>query len=300
MFVSLVFAACLPASSANAQALPPVNLGFTTFLDGGFPAGPGIYFSQYLQSFDSHGTPDVEAFVSLTQVLFYWDKELPFGSKPGMNIILPAASAELSGIPGPPRDNGAGLGDLLLGPELQFDPILDECGNPLFVHRFEAQFIIPTGEYSNTKEVNPGAGFFSFNPYWAGTLWLSPKLTTSIRAHYLWNAENDDPSVNLPGTPTTVHSGQAFHMNFTAAYEVIPKKLRVGMNGYYLKQTTDVEFNGVDVVGMREQVLGIGPGLLYSFTEDQKQLLFLNAYFESNARNRPEGVRLNLRYVCKF
>ena len=70
--------------------MSPVNLGFTSFLDGGYPAGPGVYFSQYLQYFDSQGSlPEVDAFVSLSQLLILWDKELPLESEPGLNVILP-------------------------------------------------------------------------------------------------------------------------------------------------------------------------------------------------------------------
>ncbi|MBW7940635.1 MAG: transporter, partial [Candidatus Omnitrophica bacterium] len=41
-----------------------------------------------------------------------------------------------------------------------------------------------------------------------------------------------------------------------------------------------------------------GPGLLYSFNQDNH--LFLNLYFETDAENRAEGERLNIRYIRHF
>ena len=78
---------------------------------------------------------------------------------------------------------------------------------------------------------------------------------------------------------------------------MLAKQLRLGLNGYYLKQISDSQVNGQDVPG-REKVLALGPGALLSFS--QHTHLFANAYFESNAEFRPEGERYLLRLVHHF
>jgi anthranilate 1,2-dioxygenase (deaminating, decarboxylating) large subunit len=168
---------------------------------------------------------------------------------------------------------------------------------PIFMHRIELQLILPTGKYDANKELNPGSNFFSFNPYWSGTLFITPRWTLSTRLHYLWNAENDDPNRGF-GAAADTQAGQAFHANFASAYEVVPKMLSIGINGYYLKQISDTKVNGNSVPDRREQVLGIGPGALFSFSQDSH--LFFNLYFESRAENRPEGTRSVLRFVYHF
>lgn len=116
-------------------------------------------------------------------------------------------------------------------------------------------------------------------------MFLTPQWTASWRLHYLWNDKNDDPNLPVPGLKDT-QAGQAVHANFTTAHEVIPKQLRVGINGYFFEQISDSEWNGEEVDG-KEKVFAVGPGLVWHFNQDQH--LFANAYKETSADYRARG-----------
>jgi len=298
MFRSLLVGITLMAVATSAFALgqPNVNLGFTSFLDGGPPAGPGHYIQEYLQLYtadqinDENGNKFLDAKVDVTvlmnQYVYQSDQAILGGGKWGLNVMIPIVSFDTD-LP----DSGSGLGDLLVGPYLQWDPVMGEKG-PLMLNRVEFQLILPTGDYESDKLLNPGSNHFSFNPYWAATVFLGPKATVSWRLHYLWSDENDEFG------PTTLEPGQAIHGNFAAAYEVLPKQLRIGLNGYFFEQIGDTKVGGSVDKSMEESVLAVGPGAVYHFSQDSH--LFFNAYFESEAKSRPEGERYNLRFVHHF
>ncbi len=299
---------------AQAYDLPGVNLGFTSFVDGGPPAGPGFYYQQYHTYFtsdefkDSDGDSllpsfadeDIDLTILLLQGIYQSDTEIPLiKGKWGLDVIVPIVDTDISyGTDNPafPQDNAGGFGDLLVGPFIQWDPIMGKSG-PIMLNRIEFQLIFPTGKYDSDKELNPGSNFFSFNPYWSTTLFIMPKWTLSWRLHYLWNDENDDPNRNFVGADDT-QAGQAIHVNFASAYEVLEKTIRVGVNGYYLKQITNTEADGRDVRDSKEQVLAIGPGAVCHLSQNNH--LFFNAYFETMVENRPEGYRINLRWTHHF
>ena len=296
-------AALLAVTAAPAYDQPAVNLGFTSFLDGIPPAGPGLYAAQYVQYYHAGhlpdlpfpGDPELDAVISLTQILVQHPAPVLGGANIGLDLILPAAAFDLD-ADGTPLTAQDGLGDLLIGPYIQW-VVMGQQG-PVFAHRIELQTILPTGDYDKTRSINPGANVVSLNPYWAATWFLSPKWTLSGRLHYLWNDENNAPNTPPDSGIADTQAGEAIHANFAADYEVLEKRLRVGLNGYAFRQITDSQANGADTGGEKEQVFAIGPGALWSFNQDNH--LFANAYVEFDAQNRPEGQRLNLRFVHHF
>lgn len=76
--------------------------------------------------------------------------------------------------------------------------------------------------------------------------------------------------------------------------------LTVGVAGYYLKQTTDLEVDGVKVTGQREEVFAAGPSMALLTKKDATQFLGASVYFESDGENRFEGWNFHFRYMIRW
>ncbi|MDH4869880.1 transporter [Pseudomonas sp. BN515] len=159
------------------------------------------------------------------------------------------------------------------------------------------EITLPTGDYDATRLANTSNNFYTYKPLVSATWLPSERTELSVKATYSFNEENHD---------TDYRSGQLFHFDYSASYRVTDN-LRLGLNGYYLKQTTDdeqfgrtVTFMGEDVDdGVRGQVFAIGPAAYLTF--------FKYASFEMRwakeyaVENRPEGemfwAKLNLPFT---
>lgn len=283
--------AILFASSALAFNQPPMNLGLTDILDGALP-GPGTYFTQYIQAFQSDefkdkdgndipGSPRVGSLLAMNQFVHVYKHRL-LGGHVGADVLLPIVSISGNGIP----TNPGVLGDLTVGPFLQwFDTKL--LGRP-FLQRVELDLSMPTGQYDETKVLNPGSNLWVIEPYYAFTWFLTPQFSTSWRIHYTYSTENDD---------TKVKPGQAFHFNYSFEYEFV-KNFRAAVAGYYLSQFTEDEINGVKGNGTKEQAFAWGPAVHWIVSPNFS--MGLKTAFESAVENRPQGNRTTFRWTYKF
>ena len=157
---------------------------------------------------------------------------------------------------------------------------------------------VPTGKYDAERLANTSNNFYTYKPLFSFT-WLPTERTElSLKATYSFNMENHD---------TDYRSGQIFHFDYSASYRVTDN-LRLGLNGYYLKQTTDDKQNGETVRvfgfgeevddGVRGQVFAIGPAVHLTFLKYASAEIRWAKEFD--VENRPEGDMLWAKLTIPF
>ena len=189
-------------------------------------------------------------------------------------------------LPNGPESRVRGFADLIVGSGLQWAP--RNVGNAVFVQRLMFDVGVPTGTYSDKRAVNIGNHLVMVDPYYALT-YERTKVEVSARLHYLWNSANNDPFIGFG--IKTMQPGQAFHINYAISYEVF-RNLRLGLNGYSLQQLTGDRVNRIDIPRSKERTIGLGPGLQIG---GKGTWFRAYSYLETGVRNRPSGIKVELR-----
>jgi hypothetical protein len=289
-------------ASAGEVHLPPVNLGDTSFEDGiAFPGWLaeeifGYYYAGQINDSSGEKLPGSNKFTTvsaITHVAFVSKLRL-LGGFYAAEFLIPLADVESDSNPGQTYRTH-GVGDLTVSPfALQWN---DQklFGKPYF-QRFVFDVVLPTGQYDRNQPINIGNNVVSLNPYYAFTYIPTEKFELSVRLHYLWNSQNDQPFTGLGAN--TIQPGQAFHANFAASYQILPE-LRLGFNGYALQQVTEDRVNGRSQPNSEERAFGIGPGIVWH-NQAGGIWIYINSYFETGVENRPEGTSVIFRVTKAF
>ena len=284
----------LPSFQAIA-ALPGMNLGQTSFLDG--KALPGTLFQQFVNIYEADDFMDANGHrrpldnrlrtLLATSHFAHISQHQLFGAYYGAEILVPVLLADPDFEPHAGSANG--LGNLIVSPFILQWPQTELFGRPYW-QRLNLAFQLPTGRYDRHRAINPGSNHWSFNPHYALTWEFAEGWEASARLQYLLPGKNRDPAPPL--ADDYLQPGQAFHANYSVSL-ALDAHWRLGLSGYSLRQITDERVDGHDRPDSRERVDAIGPALMFGWG---KSRLFLNAYHEYGARNRSEGSRLILRY----
>ncbi len=318
-----VLGLCPPQAAAFNQ--PVYNLGLTNALDGAIP-GPGLYAMAYLQFYSADkievnddvfaGVKSVLEKTDITTLAAVWQiayisKLEALGGFLGWNIVIPVAvldsQGDINGMVAMGQiENTGGLGDIITGPVLQWSG-KSLFGKPYF-HRVELDVIVPSGKYSEDYLLNPGSNIVTFNPYYAFTLFPTPKTDFSMRIHYAWNSTNNSPYLDLYGPDASLQPGQNIHFNYTLQHNFY-KTLWAGVAGYCMWQLNDDDLENpgglsgtipgmADALVQKEQVYSIGP--ILSLTPLKNLLISWASVWEMGAKNRPEGFKTTFKVLYGF
>ena len=278
------------------------NRGLTTFLDGYAP--PGSYFQVYFLNFKSNelrlGSKEAPGRfkLSVNTALYhfaYVSEKKALGGHWGGEIIIPLANGHMTAFG--TRDKDHGVGDIFVAGFFQSDKKTLCLGNYQIPSYFRllAGVFSPSGDYDHNKIFNVGNNLYAFHLYCASTFFLTPKWELSSRLMYNFHTTNTEYGPDQEN----VRPGQLFNMNFATSYQV-RESIRLGVAGYYWRQTTDDKLNGHNLRG-RELAVGVGPGIILDRVITKKKVfLICHSLFDTSVKNRPKGTTLQARLVILF
>lgn len=142
-------------------------------------------------------------------------------------------------------------------------------------------FWMPIGSYDRTALANSSFGYSTVSQSLAASWLPTPQWELSLDANVSFNFENQD---------TNYHSGDLYGLTYSLGYRpfVSNPRWQFGVNGFYVKQFTDDELDGVKVpTGFRMEKFAFGPQVVYWFSP--AVAVVFKWQNESSVRNAPDG-----------
>lgn len=303
LYLLLFFVCVISTSRAQDPSQPALNLGLTGTLDGA-PPSTGLLYISYFEYYNSDelrsaqgqvvADIDLQAYVWLHQFAYISEQKW-MGANLGFSVLFPFVFLNSSGTVGTNpvgqpvelTENTRRTGDLIVAPIFQwFDKRL--FGKPFF-HRFEPSLILPVGSYSQDYLLNPGSNYFSFQPFYAFTLFLSNRLAISQRHHYTYHFENP---------ANEERTGQLYHGIYSVELEAF-QNFWVAIQGYHVQQLTDDRQRGETLPDAVEERVSAA-GLSLNWFSKNGWAIGGKTLIEFGARGRPQGIRSRLRVIKQF
>jgi hypothetical protein len=245
---------------------------FASFLDQ-LPAQPGFGVANYFAYYNGDAGAgralpiggelalNVSAAAYTDALCGFWVTPLKiFGGNYAAGVAIPLVSNSVTAQVTLPRlgtvsrtGTAGGLGDI------EFFPVAigwSAMGGDLHVNFFDGIYA-PSGIYEKNQLANQGLGYWTFEP---GVLisYLGQKNGFEATTYLGYD-------INTNNNTTDYHSGQVFHIDTTVAQHLPLGKaiVGIGVNGFYLQQTTGDSGSGARLGSFEQRTAGVGPVVSY-------------------------------------
>lgn len=272
--------------NATENGLDTFGLGAEGIAAGALPPA-GVYLLNYYQNYHASefkdGPDNFHADVNVYIPRLVWmTPQHIAGGQLGLYAAQPLVDLRLN-VMGM-SDSNSGLGDLIIGSMLGWHK-----GNHHSVAALEG--VLATGDYEDANPQRPvvanlGKNYNTIRPIFAYSYLQPQGWEFSIKMSYSFNSENDD---------TNYQSGDYFAGDYAIGYQ-LNDQVKLALEGYVFKQTTDDEVNGVSI-GNKGQALSFGPAIQYKRDNWSLEAKFLK---ETEVEHRPEGHSSTLKLVWAF
>ncbi len=295
----LALGAPMAAEAGPTEPLPPLDLGQTNILDG--EGGPGrlleiiTFGSGAWRLIDADGRSvsgdNDQQIISVIVHPILVSGASVLGAHPGVEVLAPLSYVN-NGFAAEGAGHDTGLGDITVEPFLQWSSPHPKAGT--VSARLGLGVVAPTGDYHPAATVNTGQGAWQVSPYLAATWRVSAQWELSGRAIYDWSGSARGRAAN--GSRLRLQAGDQFALNASASYALTPA-WRAGLGGYLLHQVAPASVDGAYSPNGLQRDFALGP---VSRWQVGGTAILAAAYREFEARNRPQGVSVNVRLQQPF